>query len=344
MSRETTRIVTPWPEPPEDGTAREVAEGVLWVRLALPMALDHVNAYALDDGDGWTLLDPGLHDARTVGHWEALLAGPLAGRPVWRVVVTHHHPDHIGMAGWFQRRGAELWTTRTAYVTARMLVLDEQESWPDETVAHYRGAGMDAAVLAERLAQRPFNFADSVAPLRLGYRRLVEGERVRLGGRDWDVRMGDGHAPEHATFWSRDDDLVLGGDQLLGSITPNIGVYPTEPLADPLAEWIAACRRLAPHARADQLVLPGHRLPFRGLPDRLAQFEAHHERALARLHAHLAEPRTAAECFPPLFRRRIGAGEYGLALGEALAHCHRLWYAGRATRERRGDAWVFAAR
>ena len=334
----------PWDAPPGEGRAVKVADGVLWLRLPLPMKLDHVNIYALDEGESWTLIDTGMSWDRGRAIWEALLAGPLAGKPVGRVVVTHHHPDHVGLAGWFQEAGAELWMPRTAWLMARMLLLDAQEVWPEESLAVYRAAGMAGEIYDARKAQRPFNFADSVAPMPLGFRRIIEGEVVRMGGRDWDVRMGAGHAPEHATFWSRDDDLVIGGDQLLPKISPHLGVYPTEPEADPVADWLSACARLEPFAREAHLVLPGHKLPFTGLPLRLRQLAGNHHGALARLEEHLRAPRTAAECFAPLFRREIGPGNYTLALTEALAHCLHLWHAGRATRERRGEAWVWQAR
>ncbi len=337
------RIRHPTETPPAPGEAAEVAPGVLWIRLSLPMQLDHVNVYAFDDGDGWTLVDTGFDTRKGREIWRGLLGGPLRGQPVRRVLVTHHHPDHVGLAGWFlSEYGAELWTTRTAWLMARMLTLDEQAVLSAETVAFWRAAGMAEDILAERNTERPFNFCDVVAPLPLGYRRIREGDTVRIGGRVWDVRTGDGHAPEHATLWSRDGDLVLGGDQLLPSISPNLGVYATEPEADPVAEWIASCDRLARHATEDQLVLPGHKLPYRGLPLRLRQLADNHHGALARLERHLAEPRTAAECFQPLFLRDIGAGEYGLALVEAMAHCLHLWHAGRAHRERRADgAWLW---
>ena len=345
MDGDAAGLTYPWDTPPAAGEAREVAEGVLWLRLPLPMALDHVNVYALNDGDGWTVVDTGFDSRRLRATWEQLLDGPLGGRPVRRVLVTHHHPDHVGLAGWFQQRGAELWTTRTAWLFARMLRLDEQERPAPETQAFWRAGGMDRELREERAGERPFNFADVVAPMPPGYRRLVEGEVVRLGGRDWDVRMGDGHAPEHATLWSRDDALVLGGDQLLPGISPNISVHATEPLADPLREWLASCARLAAHARPDQLVLPGHKLPYFGAPQRLAQLAGNHVGALARLEAHLAVPRTAAECFPVLFKREIGRSLYGLALGEAMAHCVHMWQEGRVSRELRHDgAWLFQAR
>ncbi|RBO53615.1 MBL fold hydrolase [Rhodovulum sp. BSW8] len=336
-------IRTPFEVPPDGGAAVEIAEGVLWLRLPLPPPLKHVNVFALDDGPGWTLVDTGLDTERTRAIWQTLLAGPLGGRPVRRVILTHHHPDHVGLAGWFQSaHGAELWTSRTAWLFARMLTLDEQPLPRPETLEFYRGAGMDAAVLAERAAERPFNFADVVAPMPLGFRALAEGDRISAGGRDWDVRLGDGHAPDHVTLWSRDDALVIGGDQLLPSISPNLGVYATEPLNDPVAGWLESCIRFATHAREDHLVLPGHKLPFTGLPTRLVQLIENHHGALNRLIEALGEERTACDCFPVLYRREIGSGEYGLALAEAVGHLNHLYLTGRATRRRRSDgAWLF---
>ena len=337
------RIVTPHPAPPGDGETIEVAPGIHWIRLSLPMALDHVNVYALDDGDGWTLIDTGLDSRRTRAAWEALLTGPLAGKPVTRVIVTHHHPDHVGLAGWFIARGAALWMPRTGWLMARMLTLDVQYRPSPEALDFYRSAGMDPDELALRSGERPFNFADCVHPLPLGFHRLVGGATIRMGGRDWDIRMGHGHAPEHATFWSRDDAVVIGGDQLLLSISPNLGVYPTEPEADPVADWIASCEAFLPHARADQLILAGHKLPYRGLPLRLRQMIDNHHGALDRLLDHLSAPRSAGECFGPLFKREIGRGEYGLALVEAVAHLNHLYRSGRAIRTRDTDgAWRYS--
>lgn len=334
----------PWDTPPAEGEAIEIAQGVLWLRLPLPMKLDHVNIYALDDGDSWTIIDTGMTSKRTRAIWDRLIRGPLAGKPIGRVIVTHHHPDHVGNAGWLMQQGATLCMPRTAWLLARMLTLDVQTTWPDESLLFYRRAGMASDIYEKRKADRPFNFADTVYPMPLGYQRIAQGDVIRIGGRDWDVHMGAGHAPEHATFWSRDDNLVIAGDQILPSISPNIGVYPTEPEADPVADWLEACERLSLLARDDHLVLGGHKLPFTGLPTRMRQLIDNHHGALTRLEQFLDTPKSAAECFMPMFKREIGEGEYGLALVEALAHCLHLWHTGRVTRSLRDDAWVWTSK
>jgi len=333
----------PWEAPPPEGTATEVAPGVLWLRLPLPMVLDHVNIYALDEGESWTIVDTGIPSRRAIALWETILAGPLQGKPVSRVILTHHHPDHIGMAGWLMARfGAALWASRTSWLMARMLILDVEERPTPQALEFSRAGGMDPDVFHRRAQERPYNFADTCAPIPVGYTRVTDGAVIRAGGRDWDVHFGGGHAPDHLTLWSRDDALVIAGDQILPGISPNIGVYPTEPEADPLSDWLAACDRLAGHAREDHLVLPGHKLPFTGLPLRMRQLRENHEAALDRLRDFLAKPRTAADCFPLLFRRKVDAGTYGLALVESVAHLNHLMHAGEVTRHRRADgAWLW---
>ena len=333
----------PHTEPPAEGEAIEIAEGVLWMRLPLPMRLDHVNVYALDDGDSWTVVDTGFNSKRGRALWGTLMAGPLKGKPIARILVTHHHPDHVGMAGWLQsKHGAELWTTRTAWLFARMLTLDVQTVWPEETLAYYRSAGMDAEIYEKRKADRPFNFADVVAPMPLGFQRIKQDDVLTIGGRRWVVHIGNGHAPEHATLWSLDDDLVLAGDQIIAGISSNLGVYATEPGADPVGDWLESCKRLGALAHEKHYVLPGHKLPFTGLPRRMEQFIENHHSALNRLQKHLETPQTAAECFTPLFKRAIGEGEYGPALVEAYGHLNHLHQNGVIGRERRADgAWLW---
>ncbi|WP_323009580.1 MBL fold metallo-hydrolase [Paracoccus sp. (in: a-proteobacteria)] len=311
--------------PPAEGEAHEIAPGVFWFQLPLPFKPDTVNAYAFRDADGWTVVDTGLDTRRGRGLWQGFLKGPLAGAPVTRLIATHHHIDHIGLAGWFQAQGAELWTSRSSWLMARMGILDVQERPTPQAIAFWRQAGMPPELVEERSHERPFNSADVCAPLPPGYRRLHEGQQIGFGERRWIVRMGNGHAPEHVTLWSLDDDLVIGGDQMLATISPNLGVYPTEPEADPVGDWLESCERLAQFARADQLVLPGHKLPYRGLPTRMRQLAENQRAALARLLDGLRqEPLSVVDCFPLLYRRQIAKPEFGLALAEAVGHINHL--------------------
>jgi len=315
---------------PAEGEALEIAPGVLWMQMPLPFKPDFVNVYALRDDDGWTVIDTGIDTRRGRAIWQRLFQGPLAGAPVTRLIATHHHLDHMGLAGWFQSQGAELWTSRTAWLMARMSILDVQERPTPQAIAFWKSSGMPPEMIAERAEERPFNMADASAPLPPGFRRLIEGQEITFGNRRWIIRMGEGHAPEHVTLWAQDDDLVIGGDQLLASISPNLGVYPTEPEADTVGGWIESCQRLMPHARPEQLVLPGHKLPYRGLPTRLRQLVENQNAALDRLVSGLTEgPRTIVGCFDLLYRRAIGKPEFGLALAEAVGHINHLRATGR---------------
>lgn len=323
---------------PGPGEAVEIADRILWLRLPLPMKLDHVNIYALDDGPGWTIIDTGFMTGKTKAIWADIMNGPLAAKPIRRVIASHHHPDHIGLAGWFQtEHGTSLWTTRTAWLYARMLTFDHQETTSDATLLHLQRAGADKARLDWAKAREPMNFSRVVYPLPQGYRRIQDGERIEMGGRAWRIFTGNGHAPEQATFWSVDGELVISADQILPRISPNIGVHPNEPEADPLGEWIVSCRRFQPLAKRNHLVLPGHNRPFTGLPKRLEQLIDNHHGAIKRLRKELARPRTAIECFDAIYKRRIGDGEFMLALIEAIAHLNHMVATGQATRRLDAD-------
>ena len=340
-----TDLHYPFPTPPGEYAAIEVAPGIRWLRLPLPMALDHVNCYALEDADGWTLVDTGMASKHTKALWQALLAVPLRGKPVTRLIVTHHHPDHIGLAGWFQSQGVELLATRTAWLYARMLTLDEQRLPSPESLLFYQRAGLATEQREAKALERPFNFRDVVSPMPLGFTRMAEGDVITAAGRRWLVRLGQGHAPDHAMLWSMDDNLILAGDQVLPTISAHIGVFPTEPDADPLTEWLDSTRALMTHARDDHFVLPGHKLPFTGLPQRLAAMQTDHETALSRLLDHLTEPRRATECFAVLFKRPVGEQTFSLALTESVAHLNCLAQRGTVTRELQADgAWTWRRR
>lgn len=317
---------------PDGGTLAEVADGVFWLRMPLPFSLDHINLWVLDAGDHWAVIDTGIAMPPVKDAWRAVLAGPLAGKPVGRVIVTHYHPDHIGLAGWLcAKYQIPLEITRGEYMLARMLTLDAQPAPPADAVAFYERAGWPAETLAEFRGQSWGGFGRIVHRLPTGFKRLQAGEVLDIGGRAWRVVGGSGHSPEHACLVCDADGLMISGDQVLPRITSNISVYPTEPFADPLSEWldsIEALRVLDPAL----MLLPAHNEPFLGLHDRLDQLAEDHARKLDALEAFCVEPRTAYESFGTLFNRTITGHEIQMATGEALAHLHWLERHGRVER------------
>ena len=330
-------LTYPFSAPPASGKAVGVAPGVLWMRLAMPMALNHINVYAVEDGDGWVLVDCGLKLPATEAEWEAILAGPLGGRPVTRVICTHMHPDHIGLAGWLCARfSAPLLMTRLEYVMARMLLADTGQPAPDSGADFYRAAGWDKAQI-DRYRREFGQFGRAVSPLPAAYRRMQEGDLVSIGGQDWRVVLGEGHSPEHACLWREADGVVLGGDQILPKISSNVSVWPTEADADPLGDWLRSLERMKTVFPEDVLVLPSHGEPFRGVQIRLDALIRGHHVALKRLERTLKTPRRAVDLFSTLFARPVGDGVRGMATGESVAHLNYLLRQGRAVRTRDAD-------
>lgn len=317
---------------PEPGAVLEVAPGILWLRMPLPFSLDHINLWVLDNGDHWAIVDTGVASAEIKALWRGLLAGPLSRKPVGRIIVTHYHPDHIGLAGWLSRKiGVTIEISRAEFLLARVLTLDVGGHPPDEVVRFYARHGWPADALAELRASAWGGFARGVHPLPQGYRRLREGDRLEIGGRIWEIVSGSGHSPEHACLWCADDAILISGDQVLPRITSNVSVYPTEPEADPLGDWLASIERLRALA-PETLVLPAHNEPFLGLHARLDQLAADHRLKLDALRALAARrPVSAWESFETLFGRPIAAGERQMATGEAVAHLHWLARRGELT-------------
>lgn len=329
-------------ERPADGVPVEVVPGILWLRLPLPFALDHVNLWLLDEGDGWALIDTGYGDAPSRARWEGLLAGPLAGRPLRRILVTHFHPDHAGLAGWLaERSGAELLMPRTEWLTARWLALDTSDGFVAANARHYRRAGVDAALL-ERLRARGNAYRDGVSLVPASYRRIAHGDELRLGGGTWQVIVGEGHAPEQATLWSPERRLLIAADQLLPRITPVVGVWSTLPDADPLGDFDASLARYA-GLPDDALVLPSHDRPYLGLHARRAALARHHAERLERVLQLCREPASTFAIATALFRRPLDLHQTGFAVAETLAHLNRLLAQGRVTRETAGEVWLWRA-
>lgn len=326
------------------GEIIEVAPGVRWGRLPLFEPLGHINVWALDDGDGIALVDTGIGTARCRETWDAMLSGPLAGKPVTRIIATHMHPDHVGLAGWLADRfGTQLWMTRTEYLMARLLAADVRDEPPPEAFALWRGAGWPEEVIEAERARGWGRFAKAVDPLPLGHVRVRDGDVLEIGGR-WQVIVGSGHSPEHLCLVDHGRKVMIAGDQVLPRISSNISLSLTEPEGDPLGEWLDSIARFRAVLPDDLLVLPAHGSPFRGLHPRLDALAQGHRKQLDRLAAKLAEaPARAVDCFTSLFARKIDAGLYGLATGETLAHLRRLERTDRAVREERYGVWWWRA-
>jgi glyoxylase-like metal-dependent hydrolase (beta-lactamase superfamily II) len=319
---------------PAAGEAQQIAEGVYWVRFPMPISLDHINIWLLEDGEGWTVVDTclGIDSARAI--WEQLFGSIMGGRPVTRVICTHMHPDHVGLAGWLSERfGAQLWMTREEFLMCRAMAADTGREAPAVALRFYRAAGYDEEQLASY--KRKFgNFGRAISPLPDSFRRVVDLETLTIGGRYWQVIVGSGHSPEHAALYCPALKLLISGDQVLPRITPNVSVFPTEPNGDPLHEWLSSSARIREMLPDDVLVLPAHEAPFYGLHVRLSQLIENHNRDLRNLFNHLDQPRRALDCFPPLFSREIGPESLGLATGETLAHLNCLLGRRRITRRR----------
>jgi glyoxylase-like metal-dependent hydrolase (beta-lactamase superfamily II) len=332
----------PFDTAPEGGQALEVAAGVRWLRMRLPMAaLNHINVWALEEGASWTLVDTGMQTEDTLERWQSALSGPLAARPVARVICSHMHPDHIGMAGWLTRQhSCRLWTTRLEYVTCRMLVADTGREAPADGVRFYHAAGWDDAAL-EHYRARFGGFGKAVYALPDSYRRVVDGEELTIGRRIWRAVVGRGHSPEHLCLHCPELKVLISGDQVLPRITSNVSVFPTEPDADPLSEWLTSLASIKQRVSDDVLVLPSHNEPFRGLHARLDALIEGHEVRLARLAAALANPKRAVDVFGLLFRRRVGVEMLSMATGESIAHLNCLIVRGLIAREldAAGVAW-----
>ena len=315
---------------PETGALIEVAPGIGWARLPVPGSLKHINIWVLDDGEGVALVDTGLDIPECRAAWEALLAGPLHGRTVTRVIVTHFHPDHVGLAGWLcERFGVKLWMTRGEWLYARMLAVDVRDAPPPEAIAFWRAAGWDADRIAAESAKGWGRFASVVTPVPVGFVRVTDGDTLRIGSRSWRAVIGSGHCPEHLCLVDEEGGLLIAGDQVLPKITSNVSLGLSEPEADPLGEWLDSIDRMRGLA-GDLLVLPSHGEPFTGLHARLDALEYGHRDRLDALHTRIGEPRRAVDCFGTLFARRIEDRVYGMATGEALAHLRHLEREGRA--------------
>jgi len=320
-------ISYPFEHAPEPATILEVAPSVYWLRMPLPFALNHINLWMVEEDDGWTIIDTGLNIDKIKQHWDALIASQCGEKPIKRIVVTHCHPDHLGLASWLERKtGAPVWATQGEMLTANAWYYQLPGHDLASMVELYRTHGLDAALL-ETMADRGPTYKGRVDMLPTRYGRLIDGDTLQLGQHEWRIIMGYGHSPEHASLYCAALGVLIAGDMLLPRITTNISVQSANPDGNPLLWFLDSIERFK-DLPADTLVLPSHGHPFRGLSVRLAQLRAHHEERLQLLLSACDTPKSAGDLLCVLFNRELDAHQVMFAMGETIAHLNYLKHAG----------------
>jgi glyoxylase-like metal-dependent hydrolase (beta-lactamase superfamily II) len=322
---------------PAPGGTLEIAPGVRWLRMRLPFALDHINLWLLrdrwQDRDGWAIVDCGIADDATRAAWEQVFEHELEGLPVLRVIVTHMHPDHIGLAHWLTERwGCDLWISATDWNAARLASQSTTGFGGEAAASHFARHGLTDPAALDKVRRRSNYFASMVPAVPARHHRLMDGQLLRIGAHTWRCHAGYGHAPEHISLHCEALGVMISGDMVLPRISTNVSVVDLEPEADPLTLYLDSIERLRA-LPPDTLVLPAHGRPFTGLHTRIGQLQDHHEARFADVMAACAaRPTSAAELLPVLFRRPLDLHQTTFAMGEAIAHLHALWFQGRVTR------------
>jgi glyoxylase-like metal-dependent hydrolase (beta-lactamase superfamily II) len=331
MDGSMTPLQFPIAAPPRPGETLAIAPGMQWLRMPLPFALDHINLWLLEDGAGWTIVDTGYAMAQTRELWERIFAERLGGMSVTRVIVTHYHPDHMGLADWMtQRWQVPLWVTEKEWLSARVMSHGAEDFTPMRR-NFARRAGLNDTE-AELFGEREKSYRRGVPSVPASFRRLADGMAIEIGGREWRVIVGEGHAPELACLYCGQTGVLISGDQVLPRISPNISVQAHEPDGDPLARYLASLAKLRAAVPPETLTLPSHNLPFFGLHTRIDSLAAHHRARCGEVVAACGVPKSALDMVKVLFRRALDRHQMGFALGEALAHLNFLMYEGALDR------------
>lgn len=333
---------------PDHGGALEVAPGILWLRMGLPFALNHINLWLLRDTmeingkptQGWTVVDCGIDNAATREGWESVIAHHMQGLPVLRVVVTHMHPDHIGLAHWLcERFDAPLWISATDYQSARVGLYDPQGFGSAASGDFYASHGLRDPEFHQHLQTRRSYYPTLVPRLPASYVRMMDGDTLTIDGAEWHCIAGYGHAPEHIALYCPGKKLLISGDMVLPRISTNVSVFSMEPESNPLRLFLDSLERYLPLAE-DTLTLPSHGKPFVGLHTRIEQLKAHHDDRLNALRVRCKEDIdgvSATDALPILFSRTLDAHQLTFAVGEAVAHLHLLWRQGEVARRLGAD-------
>jgi glyoxylase-like metal-dependent hydrolase (beta-lactamase superfamily II) len=325
LTRPAESLKFPFSEAPQIGEVIEAAPGILWVRLKLPFRLNHVNIYLIEDGDGLAVVDTGIGNDATRAAWEQLLNGPLKGRKLTQLIVTHYHPDHIGLAGWMvERFGLPLSMSETEYKIAARFSAKSRTIDVDVARKFFREHGLDTKT-TELVATRGLDYLTRVTGIPPTYQHLKMGDTIKIGGRDFKVLTGGGHSQEQVMLYCEADALFLAADQVLARISPNVSVHVGEADTDPLGAYIRSLDHLKDEIPPDVLVLPGHQMPFYGLHARASELQAHHAvRCGLIADAVRKVPRSPGELVPFVFHIELDPHQLSFAFSEVLAHVNYM--------------------
>ncbi len=317
----TDTIIYPFEPVPHEGEVMAILPGIRWVRMPLPFALDHINTWLLDDDGAQALVDTGIGNDATQSLWQSILTASRVA--LSRLVITHGHPDHIGLANWLMREhDIALHITQGEFYGAHALWHQLPGYCASDMVEQFRRNGLDAERLSA-LASSGGKYRRLVPDLPTSYQRIFDGDTLRIGANDWRIIVGYGHSPEHASLYCERLGVLISGDMLLPRISTNISVYAATPDGDPLAWFLSSLSRLKDLPQ-DTLVLPSHGRPFRGLRERIKQLERHHAERCDELLETLDTPRQAADVLSTLFPRELDTHQVMFAMGESIAHFNYL--------------------
>jgi len=325
----------PWEEPPKPGEAIEIQSGLYWIRMPLPFALDHINLWIGEDDDGLSLIDTGFDAVETQELWTQLFADRFSDKSPSRLICTHHHPDHMGLAGWLtDTLDIPLYTTEKEWDAFHKWGQLNQPALIDLMRQFYRAGDVPENRQESDLVRRTsLRTRKRLEPE--GFSAISDGDHLSAGQRNWTVRIGTGHSPELAALYCADDKLLISGDQVLPRISPNVSVMPFDLDANPLIDFLDSLSRFR-QLPDDTLVLPSHKLPFYGLHTRIDDLVSHHQDRLDDTLGACARPVTAADVVEVLFPRALNDHQYFFALGETFAHLNYLWHDGALSRETTG--------
>lgn len=335
MSETQSTLNYPYTTSPEFGTSREVAPGVRWLQMPLPMSLNHINLYLIEEAEGWIIVDTGIRGNETEKLWQTIIDNELGDKPISKIICTHLHPDHTGQTGFLAAQSdAQLYMSYSEYYQTRIMHTMMKEgggSWR-QTEYYYRMGFSEAFMEEIKQSRSDFSMPSTEHEFPTSFRRLTDGDELQFGEHKWQVLTGSGHSPEHVCLYCPSLRLLISGDQILPVITSNVSVHPTEPEADPMTGWIASHERFKTLLPNDILVLPAHNMPFYGAHERLDELIEHHEDRMLILEEHCQTPTPAVDLLPHLFSRKLEGYTRIMAAGECVAHLHCLMTRGRIER------------